>query len=97
MKHVRRKGVSVKMSQDAAQRVEAFMREGVSAPGAAEGWPAEEAAEWRTVLAGLDARQSRALTALQQEHGDRLAQLEERLGSVERAAADLGGQVRAMR
>jgi hypothetical protein len=43
-------------------------------------------ADWRAPLA-----------ALEQRHADRLAQLEERLAAVERAAADLGGQVQNLR
>jgi uncharacterized coiled-coil protein SlyX len=37
------------------------------------------------------------LAALEQKHGDRLAQLEERLAVAERATADLGGQIQEMR
>jgi len=38
-----------------------------------------------------------ALRTLEQHHGDRLAQIEERLAATERATTDLGGQIKEMR
>jgi hypothetical protein len=39
----------------------------------------------------------KAVADLERRHGDRLAQLEERLAAAERHAADLGGQLNALR
>jgi len=52
---------------------------------------------WPAALADAEERHSRAIEALEQKHGNRLMQLEERLTAAERVAADLGGQIKEMR
>jgi len=55
------------------------------------------APEWEAALSNLEQRHTQAMAALEQVHGDRLAQLEERLSTAERLASDLSGQIQELR
>jgi len=70
-------------------------------PSFAESLPAphESAGHTSSVLSNNDASAdlTAALSAFEQNHSTRLAQIEERLAAAERALSDLGGQIKEMR